>query len=101
MTIQKIHLAVCIFQVFFFCSILKKCIQNFLKTFIIKQSNVVQKFIIILSKIEFSHSCSNFPKNYLIKFYIRVRLFYTLKFTNRDFKEQKKHNKKIRILQNK
>lgn len=85
-----------------FLQYIKEMHVKFFENFsIIKKSNVVQNFTKIISEIEFSHSCPNFPKNYLIKLYVRVRLFYTLKFINRDLKEQRKHKKKIMILQNK
>lgn len=78
-----------------FVSYIKEMHIKFFENFkIICQSNVIKKFICILSEIEFPNTWSNFPKNYLIKFFIRVRLYCTLKFINREFKEQKRDTKK-------
>lgn len=81
-----------------FVSYIKEMHIKFFENFkIICQSNVIQKFICILSEIEFPNTCSNFPKNYLIKFFIRVRLYYTLKFINRDLKNRKDTIKKLQF----
>lgn len=53
---------------------------------IITQTNVIQKFMQILSTIQFSHSLCHFPKIYLLKLFIRIRLYYILKFISRDLK---------------
>lgn len=64
---------------------------------IIIQTNVMQKFLQILLTVQFVHSCSNFPKIYLLKLFIRMRLYYILKFLNRDLKTKKKNAKKAII----
>lgn len=64
----------------------------------IAKPNVMANFLSILSTVEFSHSCPNFPRNYLLKLYVRVRIYYILKFVNRKFKNSKERNRKIIIL---
>ena len=54
-----------------------------------------------MSKITFVHPCTEFPKIYLIKLFVRLRIFYTLKYANRDLKSTKKTdktNRKVMIL---
>lgn len=58
----------------------------------------MQKFLQVLSCVDFLHSCSDFPKIYLLKLFIRVRIYYILKFVNRDFKNKKEGTRKITIL---
>lgn len=56
---------------------------------IITETNVMQKFMQILCTIQFSHPCCDFPQIYLVKLFIRIRLYYILKFINRDLKTKK------------
>lgn len=53
-----------------------------------------------LQTIQFTSPCPHFPLDYLINFFVRVRIYFTLKFGNKNFKTQlgKKTNKLI-ILQ--
>lgn len=57
-----------------------------------------QKF----STVDFSHPCPNFPQDYFMSLYTRVRIYYTLKFANREMKckPTNKANQKLKILQN-
>ena len=58
--------------------------------------NVIQEYVKLFSaKKNYSHPCSNFPYTYLLKLYTRIRLFYTLKFININFKSQKGASKRI------
>lgn len=53
-----------------------------------------------LQKINFQCPCSKFDIDYLTCLFVRVRIFFTLKFFNRDFKTQKtgkKNNKMVNI----
>lgn len=54
----------------------------------------------IFKNIEFDHPCKDFPKSFLLKLFIRCKIFYTLKFRNRDFKfnKTKKNVRKLRNL---
>lgn len=60
--------------------------------------NVMQNFVSILSTVEFSHSCPDFPQNYLIKLFVRVRIYYILKFINKKFRNPNERNRKTIIL---
>ncbi|XP_067209950.1 uncharacterized protein [Linepithema humile] len=62
---------------------------------IIIETNVMQKFMQILSTIQFSHPCCDFPNIYLLKLFIRMRLYYILKFINRNFKTKKRSKKNL------
>lgn len=57
------------------------------------QDNVVQNFVIQFKKINFLHPCKNFPYNYVIHLFARMRLYFTLKFINRNFKARSSKNK--------
>jgi hypothetical protein len=48
----------------------------------------------------FNHPCTHFPMDYLLKLFIRLRIFYILKFSNRQFKTATKKNRKLCILLN-
>lgn len=67
--------------------------QN-IKTLIL-QKGVVANLIEIFSHIPFAHPCPNFPKEYLIRLFARVRLFFTLRNINSTFKTQRGHRKVI------
>lgn len=60
-----------------------------------------------LTKIQFCHPCPNFPQEYLLKLYIRMRIFYVVKYANRSFQNQqlmmRRENKcrKLQILNHK
>lgn len=58
----------------------------------------VKNFVGVLSTVEFLHTCPNFPQNYLIKLFVRVRIYYILKFIHRRFRNPNEHNRKISIL---
>jgi len=52
----------------------------------------------ILSKLQgvavpFTH-CTEFPLQYLLKLFLRMRIYYTIKFANREFSASKKKKKK-------
>lgn len=52
-----------------------------------------------LKSIEFTHPCSNFPKLHVLKLFIRLKIFYCMKYTNRDIVCNKKSkNRKLTIL---
>lgn len=52
-------------------------------------------------KISFIHPCKEFPFNYFISLYTRVRIYFTLKFVNSDIKQKlHKGNLKLSILKN-
>lgn len=57
-----------------------------------------------LQKIPCPHPCPNFPKEYMLRLFIRMRIFYVLKYANRGFQEQAlmrrrtNKNRKLKIL---
>lgn len=51
----------------------------------------------------FFHPCQNFPFNYFLSLYTRMRIYHTIKYANRDIKHCKSINKpctKLNILKN-
>lgn len=65
---------------------------------LLTQKHVILKLLTVFTEIRFDHPCEQFPKQYLLKLYSRVRLFYTLKFANQRFRTQTGQRKTI-ILQ--
>ncbi|XP_074035303.1 transposable element P transposase isoform X1 [Leptinotarsa decemlineata] len=53
-----------------------------------------------LQEVPFSHPCLHFPVDYLISLYVRVRIYYTIKFINRSFKTTSKKIKENQKIQN-
>ena len=62
----------------------------------------IQRLFDIMKTIEFDHPCEKFPLIYIIKLFIRLKIFYALKFTkNKDLYSRKKSdrtNRKVTIL---
>jgi len=56
----------------------------------------------IFSKVVLAHPCREFNYKYLVALYTRVRIFYTLKYANREIRYQScnKENPKLKILKN-
>jgi len=53
----------------------------------------------ILCNIRFNHPCELFNKQFLIKLFIRFRIFSSVKFINRIMSSETKHkNRKLSIL---
>ena len=62
---------------------------------------ISNNFFSEMSNITFVRPCTDFPKIYVIKLFVRLRIFYTLKYANRDLKSAKKTdktNRKVMIL---
>lgn len=64
------------------------------------ETSVVRNFANLFSLISYKHPCDNFPIKYCIMLYSRVRLYYLLKYINRNFKtqtiaDQKKRKNKL------
>lgn len=56
-------------------------------------------FFNIMKDIHFNHPCQEFPYLYVLKLFIRLRIFYSVKYANQDIKDNKKDkNRKINIL---
>lgn len=67
--------------------------DNILK--LMTENNVGYKLIDLMGNICFNHPCKAFPHSYLIKLFVRMRIFYFLKFLNRDLKTRTKKNYKL------
>lgn len=81
-----------------FISLLEVAFQlNFESLVLLK--NVIRHFEDICNNFTYHHPCNDFPKKYLIRLFGRVKLFYTLKYINRNFRVPK--NKKLIIWRNK
>ena len=55
----------------------------------------------ILSKLQdvpvpFTH-CTEFPLQYLLKLFLRMRIYYTIKFANREFSARKRNKEKSKL----
>jgi hypothetical protein len=46
------------------------------------------------------HPCTNFPRDYLIRLFVRLRIFYIVKCTNKDLKFTASKNRKLCIVMN-
>lgn len=57
-------------------------------------SQISHKYFHEMKKVVFNHPCPLFPSDYLIKLFIRLKIYYTLKYSNREQKIQNKTNKK-------
>lgn len=62
---------------------------------IILKDNVINEFVKIFQRIEFRHPCPLFPYQYLLHLYTRVKMFYSLKYANRNFISCGKNRKLI------
>lgn len=65
------------------------------------QENVGKTLKYYFSNIKFLHPCENFPLEFFLNLYTRVRIYFTLKFANLEIKTSKanKSNAKLKILQ--
>lgn len=66
------------------------------------EEGVGSKLKNLYQQIPIPHPCENFPGEYLVSLYTRARIYFALKFVNREIKTTKtnKPNVKITILQN-
>ncbi|XP_011860021.1 PREDICTED: transposable element P transposase isoform X2 [Vollenhovia emeryi] len=79
--------------IFYICSldaIFREHFQNF-----ISEKNVIKSFLTEATIITFNHPCESFPHVYLQKLFFRMRLYYTLKFINYNFRSTNNPNKII------
>lgn len=62
--------------------------------------NIGHSLATIFSKVMFIHPCPEFDYKYLVSLYTRVRIYYSLKYANKECKSQacNKENKKLMIL---
>lgn len=64
----------------------------------ITSSAIIGKYLKLCENIPYSHPCDNFPKIFAVKLYLRVRMYYTLKNINNNFRNINKN--KLIILRN-
>lgn len=55
------------------------------------KETIIWHLINLGREIKYEHPCEKFPATYLLKLYVRLRLFYTLKLINRNFKSVNKN----------
>lgn len=55
------------------------------------KSNICNKLLNISNHLSFSHPCKYFPKEFVLRLYLRVRIYYTLKTINGNFKNINKN----------
>jgi len=82
-----------------FVSLMNKIFSEKFEEFVI-QNNFINNFVREFKKNNFIHPCKNFPYNYVVHLFERMKLYYTLKFINRNFKARSSRNKLL-IWQNK
>lgn len=87
------------------CNMMKapKCFTDFIEKLgisfdqifnqIVADSGIGNTIYHILSKIELNINCTSFPKMYIVKLYIRLRICYYVKRTNEDVKTRKGREK--------
>lgn len=78
----------------YYISSMEVLFQNNFESMVVKD-NVVENFKLLYSRLIYHHPCKDFPYEFLITLYTRVRLFYTLKYINRNFKTPNKDKKLI------
>lgn len=79
-----------ILEKIFFLNI-EKCITN---------SPANHIFNLYKSIPKFNHPCENFPYVYLMKLFLRLRIYYVMKKSNSNFRTVPKKNRKLSILMN-
>lgn len=59
------------------------------------RENVVGEFVRLFENGNFSHPCPLFPLSYVIRLYARIRIYYTLKDIQKNFKQTNRNRKLI------
>lgn len=77
----------------FVCHLETLFAENF-ESFVVKDS-VIEHFINSFKQVDYQHPCREFPYDYMLHLYSRLRLFYTLKYVNRNFKTVQNKRKTI------
>jgi len=83
--------------IFYICSLETIFDNNFENVSL--QKNVIKTFVTKAESITFQHPYKNFPHLFKKKLFFRMRLYYTLKFINRNFKSNSnKYNSNKMII---
>jgi hypothetical protein len=90
----RLEIYICQIITFFYICHLEDIFKNNFEEIVLKK-NSLDDFISHYSKILLKHPCEHFPHTYLLKLYSRMRLFYCLKFVNRNFKVTNEKGEKI------
>ena len=62
------------------------------------EKHVAQKIVTELAKVQIPVTCMHFPQAKFLQFFVRLRIYYTLKFQNRNAKQKKPVEKKHKKL---
>lgn len=74
-----------------FISSLELLFQKYFEKYVI--TNFIKEMYNICKHINYKHPCSKFPTEYVIKLFLRMKLYYALKNINRNFKSGTNKNK--------
>lgn len=55
------------------------------------QNNICNTLLNLINQLPFSHPCNYFPKEFILRLYLRVRIYYTLKNVNANFRNIQKN----------
>ncbi|XP_076650543.1 kelch-like protein 10 isoform X1 [Halictus rubicundus] len=74
--------------------------QIFMKIYeeVIIEQGISHNYLQKMIQIPLYHPCSNFSQLYLVKLFIRLRIFYSLKYVNKDSRINKSNYKKYRKI---
>lgn len=67
---------------------------------LIARTNICNNLFQLVHRQYLAHPCGKFPKEFVLKLYLRIRLYYTLKHINNNFKDQKNIRNKLIIWRN-
>jgi len=83
-----------------FVDYVKQCEQIFMNMFdaIGHQPKILNVIVKEMLQVPSPVSCTGFPKNRFLHLFVRMRIYYTLKFHNRNIKQKKPPAKKHRKL---
>lgn len=59
---------------------------------------IAQNLRMEIEKIVYRFPCPNFNRSYLLNLFIRMRIYYTIKYINRNFKSNKKYTKNKKLI---
>lgn len=80
-----------------FCSYIHKLEEVFVTNFESNcfQKNIGSKLFHLAQNVDFEIACSNFPKIYLLKLFMPMRIYFTLSQHNKECKSISRKNRKL------
>lgn len=57
----------------------------------ITKPNICASYLELCNRLPFTHPCKNFPKDFVIRLYLRVRIYFTIKRINENFRKINKN----------